>query len=266
METLFKHFDTLAWECDVKLDTIEKIAFEKFSNISKQCSCNKKIIRLIGQSGSGKTTQLLPTAKAKFKQAKQEPLHLCVREFASLHPRYKEIVEENGKEQAREKTNGFALRTLVFCLFWAIEKGIDILLEMTFLTVFFENMFQKWLKRRKYSAIFLCVAVNIEISNQFIQKRLASKNSQESGRVVLKRSIDFFDKQLTQGLQLLQQGNSKQRIVIWNVFDQDCKFDGWVGKCLPIFLQEREKIGCTLTDERRLLQAKIYYFCYKSGS
>ena len=145
---LFLHLDRLSWECDVSSREIFNLGRKYFLKKEKDITKGKKIIRLVGQSGSGKTTQLLPAAKKCFESKYSKPIHLCVRNFASLHPDYKNLLSKFGKGEIRERTNGFALRCLIVCLNLAIEKGCDILLEVTFLSQEFEKILFDLLKKQ----------------------------------------------------------------------------------------------------------------------
>ena len=53
---IFKHINSLCWDNNVSDELTFKIAFDFFNSREKCFSKNKNIIRLIGQSGSGKTT------------------------------------------------------------------------------------------------------------------------------------------------------------------------------------------------------------------
>lgn len=258
---LFSSLEKLSWKNDIENKTIFTIA-KKYFDQQIGLTKGRKLIRLVGQSGSGKTTQLLPTSKKYFEKINAKPLHLCVREFAKFHPKYEEVLKGFGESQIREKTNGFALRVLIACLYFAMKDGVDIILEVTFLNCEFEEFLLNLIENSKYSVILFCVAVNKKISNKLIQKR-EKDDSNESGRVVYKTSSDFFYKSMKKGIIFLIKNLPNERIIIWNIYESDCKYDGKIGDCLDCYINEKKIFSRIKKDPDKLLNSKIDYILSK---
>lgn len=257
---IMQHLDTLPWENIVDYRDIYDIASKNFPALCVGCTKNRRLIRLCGQSGSGKTTQLLPAAKALFDAKKIVPINFCVRNFAVLHPKYKNWLEEFGESTIRERTNGFALRCLLISLILAISQGYDIIFEVTLLSTEFEKFVNKFLQKFNYNVLYLCVAINKELSDEFVAKRQNDKNSKERGRVVSKNSTDFFESSLRPALEMLSvSGQNNDRIIIWNAFEMKPKYDGEILGCLQVFETEKNIVRFVATNEQTLRQSKIDY-------
>ena len=265
IEQLFRHFNGLTWKNDIPVWQTFEIAKQEFEKLEKECTYSRKFYRLVGQSGSGKTTQLLPATTKLVESIDERPIHFCVRRFSTLHPQYAKLANQCGSE-IRERTNGFALQCLLVCLKMAIEGGCDIILEMTFLTREFEEYLLHWLDEKQYKKTFLCLAVNIDVSNSFIQKRMHDKDSAESGRVVQASSTQFFFKQMKEGIGLIKEKCAGDRIIIWNAFDKECKYDGKVRNCLNVFEREQQQVKKPMVSKEELLNAKIEYLIHSNGN
>lgn len=188
---------------------------------NKQPINNPFLIKLGGQSGSGKTSQLLPAIKNNIKT--DNYIHLAVRLFAKKHPYYNKLIEEYGEGLIREKTNGFAL----MCLFALTEKLIqnkyNIFCEITLLDPVFEEYFARLAKIQNYKIIYNVLSVPLEISNKWIQDRLQN-SSYEKNRIVSQNSIDFFYNILPNAIsKILEIGdifNNSDFFILWNIFEK----------------------------------------------
>ena len=257
-EKIFHHLNTLCWECNLDDQIIFDIAASNFAKISANCTQNRTVVRLAGQSGSGKTTQLLPCAKRYFAKKNLRPINLAVREFASLHPHYAEIIQKFGQSEMREKTNLFSLKCLLVTLIFAINDGYDILFEVTYLTPEFEDFVNQWLAAKHYQKINLVLAVNQKISDYFIEKRknLAEK---ESGRIVYQTSADFFYNVLARAMQYYAQNYPQEKVIIWDAYATKPIYTGEFSHSLAPFAAARKNISDHFTDEDLLRNAKIDY-------
>lgn len=257
---IFDHFKkTFCWECDIDERTVFDIAKNNFEKLSAGKTKNKFLLRLAGQSGSGKTTQLLPASNALFEKHQMNPIHFAVREFATLHPNYSEIVEKFGKKEMREKTNGFALKCLLVSLAFAIEQGYDILFEVTLLSHEFEDFVLNLISKNNYNALFFMLAVNKEISNLFIERRKAASSGAEANRVVYKSSSNYFDIAISDDVEYFSKVHGDFHVVIWNAYNFLPVFDGKFKDCQIKFFEAKKITSHEFADEQQLRDAKIDY-------
>lgn len=258
-EKIFEHLNHLSWRCDIDKNTIFQIARSNYKNFVNKKTKLKKIYRVAGQSGSGKTTQLMKALDSCFLENNTKPVHFAVRKFASFHPNYSILLENFGKSEIREKTNGFALRCLLMTLIFAINDGYLIMFEVTLLSKEFEQFILKYLQLNNYERFYLCLSVNKEISDYFIDKRKLDLNNEEKGRIIYKASADFFYDTLTVAVEYLIQNDPKSRILIWNAYSELPVFDGKIINCIKTLKNERERIKYSFSNENKLLCSKISY-------
>ena len=258
IDELFDIIDKMPWKTDIPNNQIVDICKNVYSFLTSKVTKTKKMIHLFGQSGSGKTTQLLPSALELFKHRNIYPLHICVRNFASLHPEYEKLMASFGKSEIREKTNGFALRCCSLVMAMAIFDGLDIVCEVTLLSKEYEDYYAKLLLSQNYKTLFLGVAVNPQISNTLIERRQKAAGK-ESNRIVYKTSSDFFSENLSSSLEFLVQKYANFDVVIWNISQKSPIFDGKMKNCFSIFNKERKKTPTLSVDVSSLLKSKIDY-------
>lgn len=222
-------YDIFAQDCidDKKLNFGSDYFNEIINNCFDELTKNKQpvdnpfLIKLGGQSGSGKTSQLLPAIINNIKT--DNYIHLAVRLFAKKHPYYNKLIEEYGEGLIREKTNGFAL----MCLFALTEKLIqnkyNIFCEITLLDPVFEEYFARLAKIQNYKIIYNVLSVPLEISNKWIQDRLQN-SSYEKNRIVSQNSINFFYNILPNAIsKILEIGNifdNGDFFILWNIFEK----------------------------------------------
>ncbi|MDR0631192.1 MAG: zeta toxin family protein [Holosporales bacterium] len=214
------------------------------------------LVRLVGQSGSGKTTQLYEAVKDTIAH---EFVHVSVRRFAKFHPEYEQIKNEFGASLMREKTNGFALLLLFHVVEMLIESKYSILLELTVLDQRFEAYLLQ-LTASDYHTIYNVLAVPREISDQLIKKR-----QQQEGRIVNSDSADYFFEKLVPSLRLLSDCDSgKTRIALWNAYsyeniaDEDHMSDGFLEKVAAEHSKRAADIA--LQDPVELMNAKKKFY------
>ena len=256
---ILKHIDSLSWKCEIDSYEIYCIAKKEFKNIAINASKNKKYFRLIGQSGSGKTTQLLPAINEYCYKNNIKPVHFAVRNFAIFHPQYDKLLEKYGNSEIREITNGFALKCLLICLVFAIQNNFDILLEVTLLTKKFEKFLLKILKNSDFSRKYYAIAINKQLSNHLINKRKLQKNTIESGRKVNTKSADFFYKNLFSSLNFLTMFDKSSNIIIWNAFNLYPVYDSVLKNCRSIFIKNSKIVSYCFKDVSKLSKAKVNY-------
>lgn len=168
-------------------------------------------VRLVGQSGSGKTSQLLPAVCEALEACSISYVRLAVRDFVAYHPFLEEIRKIYGEALLREKTNAFALTLLTFVFEKLVQQHFPILFEVTLLSPIYEAFIHQCLQRYNYLCDYQCLAVSKALSDQWIAKRCAS-----TGRVVLEKSSHFFFETLRPALESLKSIQLHNRLLLWD--------------------------------------------------
>ena len=183
---------------------------EKTSDLSENPIC-PFCVRLVGQSGAGKTSQLLPAVKEALVTNGIPFVSFAVRDFVKYHPDLEKIVQTYGESLLREKTNMFALTLLSEVLLRCISKKLPILLEVTLLAPVYEACIHTFLIKNGYHCDYQCLAVPKNVSDAWIQKRFL-----ETKRVVSQNSSSFFYDTLEPAFKVLQGISLKNRVFIWD--------------------------------------------------
>ncbi|MGX8716440.1 MAG: zeta toxin family protein [bacterium] len=183
---------------------------EKTSILSENPTC-PFCVRLVGQSGAGKTSQLLPAVKEASVTNGIPFISFAVRDFVKYHPDLEKIVQTYGESLLREKTNMFALTLLTEVLLRCISKKLPILLEVTLLAPVYEACIHAFLIKNGYHCDYQCLAIPKSVSDAWIQKRFL-----ETKRVVSQNSSSFFYDTLEPAFKALQGIALKNRVFIWD--------------------------------------------------
>lgn len=214
---------------------------------TKDATRGRKFLRLAGQSGSGKTTQLLPVANKMMPGA----VLVAARKFVKYHPHVKEIETEYGKKNLRTKTNEFSTIMMMLTLKELIGRGYNIVLDVTLLDVLVEDALQKMLAGGGYEASMMMMAVSKEISDGFAKKRMS--------RVVAKETADEFWRAQNEAVRWYAEKWPKMEIVVWSAFDLLPVYVGdysgaaeTIKKCWEIDMMPKDA-----PDEKELLEAKL---------
>ena len=195
------------WKCEDPLCAIDLVEHCGHPKASKFC------IRLVGQSGSGKTSQLLPAVKAALEAQSRKYVSLAVRDFVPYHPNLSAIREHYDEGLVREKTNAFALTLLTLVLVRCIREHLPILFEVTLLSPEYERFVHRCLSKEGYSCDYHCLAIAKKMSDAWIEARC-----RETHRVVSKRSSDFFFQTLQPAFETLQSVRISNRVFIWDAY------------------------------------------------
>lgn len=193
------------WEILIEQAFQEKIASGDINYVRPFC------MRLVGQSGSGKTSQLLPATQAALCANHVPYVSFAVRDFVKFHPKLEFIVKRYGESLLREKANAFALILLTNVLLRCISKKIPILLEVTLLAPVYEARIHAALIANGYRCDYQCLAIPKKVSDDWIQKRFL-----ETKRVVSQNSSSFFYDTLAPAFKFLQGISLKNRVFIWD--------------------------------------------------
>ena len=169
------------------------------------------LIRISGQSGSGKSTQLAPAIEKILQNIPYAKINVGA--FAQFHPRFTEW-QKNSPDKMRENTNGFALRALVLFYKQCILNRSNIVLDMTLLEPEIDLYLMTLAKKAGYKIQTHVLCVPKLISDTFIRRR-----QQQTGRYVKPSSSGYFFKALAPCLKALTRSglfNQNDRLILWS--------------------------------------------------
>lgn len=203
-------------ECDVRFppEIWQDLCDKAYRDLGASSAANPHpfCIRLVGQSGSGKSSQLLPSVQSALDKYHYPFVIIAVRNFVPYHPHVEAIKQQYNQGIIREKTNAFALILLTMVLIHCIEQQRSILLDMTLLAPKYEQMIHRYLQAHHYACDYQCMAIRKEVSDAWIAERC-----RETGRVVEKSSSGFFYNTLEPAFTSLQAfASMTNRVIIWD--------------------------------------------------
>ncbi|MCL1839824.1 zeta toxin family protein [Candidatus Saccharibacteria bacterium] len=184
----------------------------------------KRFFRIAGQSGSGKTTQLLPAVEVWFAEQDCRPIFVTAGRFVDYHPFAEEIEVEYGSGRLREMTDEVSTILMFLVLRELIKRGYDMILDVTLLDPLVESFLTGMLREAGYESRMSFVAVSKVISDEFIAKRQG-----KSGRVVAKSTAAEFWRATDLALQFYIREYPKMRVLIYNAWNKEPVFDGRMG-------------------------------------
>ena len=235
---------------------------------NKQPSRKPTLIKLGGQSGTGKTTQLMPAIKSCLNEKNIDYIHMAVRLFAVYHPDYNKLLKEYGQSLIREKTNGFAM----LCLFAILEKLIknryNILYEITLLDPIFEEYTIKLSKLNNYTIIYNVISSPLKISNKWLNERTINSKI-EPNRIVSENSINnlynILPKAIEHIIKLSNYFDKNDYMILWNLIEKEPILisNQFNQQILELFNKNRifdEKMVSKLRKEEEALQDKISFY------
>lgn len=224
-------------------------------DFTKNATKNHQFFRIAGQSGSGKTTQLLPAVEAYFKSRSQQPILIAARLFVPYHPFADQIKTAYGAENLRTKTNEVSTILMFLTLKSLIKDGYDIILDVTLLDPLVEAALMQMLESAKYQTRLTLVAISKEISDQFIGKRR---------RKVAKSTAAEFWRATHLALDYYAKNHPKMPTTIWSAWDKQPIYDGPIGdkKAIQTIKKYQQIINLPpeTPTEDDLRQAKITHF------
>ena len=169
------------------------------------------LIRISGQSGSGKSSQLAPAIEKILKGIPYAKINVGA--FAQFHPRFSEW-QKNSPDKMRENTNGFALRALVLFYKHCILNKTNIVLDMTLLEPEIDLYLMTLAKRAGYKIQTHVLCVPKLISDTFIRRR-----QRQTGRYVKPSSSGYFFKALAPCLKALTRSglfSPNDQLILWS--------------------------------------------------
>lgn len=248
-----EHWPSLVLEkWRVGIEEYNKIVKLAVKDLNQNVSYGKYFMRLAGLSGSGKTTQLLPTGEVYFQKKQLKPVIMAARKFVKYHPYYQQILEYYGKENIRKMTDEFVTIMLFLVMKELLRLGVDMILDVTLLDPEVEKILVEMLEENNYKKIMLMVVASPRTTEIFLKKRSwrhTKKTEQEFLRAT-EKALDFYGTR-----------QPKMRVVMWSVYNKKPVFDGEVKDVMSIYQKYVFKMGRLKYSEDELVEAKIKYLC-----
>ena len=193
-------FDAIQRIFPCEQELLEKVPLDKIIKYFQKDLVSQKspfLIRVAGQSGAGKSSQLVPAIESALQN--KDYIKINVGAFAPFHPNYAEW-QQNSPDQIREKTNGFALRALVMFYKHCVLNRINIVFDMTLLEPEIDLYLMTLAKKMNYKIQTHVLCVPRQISDLFIHLRQL-----KTGRFVKPSSSRYFFNALAPCLKVLTQ-------------------------------------------------------------
>jgi hypothetical protein len=233
----------------------ESISQRTSAEMSEGASHGRRAVRLCGQSGSGKSTQLLPMAQKYLAARGVRPVHIAVRNFVKYFPALDSLgVPER---EVREATNAFCLLLMLRTIGKLAEAGADLLIELAMLEPLFEETIIGALAG--YDAELYGIACPRRLSDGFIAKR-----ELESGRIVKKESADYFWHWYESGFNAWAAARPDMPCVLWSVLLKEPAYDGTIVGAVSALKKCLSTEGKPL-PEGELLDAKLGFILRRAA-
>ena len=256
---VLNYINKSCWKDDSSLEELQSASLQAFQDLTLNKTQKKICYRVVGQSGSGKTSQLCFSLLESLKNFNEKPIVISVRFFAKYHKNYKFLLEKYGTENIREKTNGFALKCLTLTLEKIINEGYLLVFDLTLLSPIFEQYLFELLKKNNYKIEYHILAVNKKISNNFIEIR-KKQRGEEFGRNINKSSKRYFYKILPISLKYLSKIDNTSFAYVWDSTHKNPICFGKLQDILKEFYISRKNKSFNLLDYKNLQEAKIKFF------
>lgn len=225
-----------------------ELAKRAVMEMSAEATKGRRLVRIAGRSGSGKTTQLLPAVKAWF--GKDQPVVVAAREFVKYHPHLEEILHEYGESGVREMTDGFASLMIFLSLKMLTEAGFDIILDLSLVNAEMEKILIMMLTQAKYKTWMTMMAVPKEVA----EKRLQQRNWRHGAEGEAE-----FAQATEASLRLYAEMLPEMRVVIWGMSDLTPAYDGPVGDAFDVFKKKEGEVAEEVEVDK-LVATKIEHF------
>ena len=240
----------VAPELQVEIEEYPRILVKVLADLTPGKSLNKKIVRIAGISGSGKTTQLVPAAEAYFKSKKQSPILVAARIFAPYHPHYDEIKNRYGESEIRKHTDEFATIMFFLTLNELVKAGYDIILDVALLDPAMEQILEQILNAGNYEQLMLLIAVSPEVARRQLEGR-AWRHS--------KATEEEFVRTMSKALQFYAENFSNIHVIMWNTYSKNPIYDGPAKDAPQSFNKASLETDIPIHDKEALLKSKIAY-------
>lgn len=187
----------------------------------------KVFVRVGGQSGAGKSTQLVPMMEDYFGAMGVEPVMVMTRFFMRYHPFLEEIFGLVGEENLREATHEFAVQVLFESLVELIERGYPVVLDVSLADPKIEQVLAEMLLKEGYESELQMMAVATEISEEFVRRR--EQGGMEGKRKVRKETSEEFLRTTPLALKYYAEKMPEMRVVLWSAWDGEPVYVGRMG-------------------------------------
>lgn len=237
-------------EWQVSLDEYPEILKKVLDDFTPAATKNRKLIRIAGISGSGKTTQILPAVEAYCEKYTFEPILVAARRFVEYHPHKQAIENFYGEENLRKNTDEFSTVLMFMTLVELFKNGYDIILDVALLDPEVEKLLLDMLLAMKYEAMFLMIATSPTVTANFLKGRAwrHTKETEEEFIRVTEKALKFYAENATD-----------LRIILWSVYDKLPIYDGPIKNSLEIFADYSQREELPKPDDNSYREAKIRY-------
>lgn len=220
-------------------------------DLEKDATKTGMLIRLAGQSGSGKTTQLLPAAESYFKAKNLKPILIATRNLVKYHPHYQEILKNYGESELRKRTDDFATILMYRVMRILTRKNYDLIIDVSFVSPKVEKLLMLMTKNYQ-EYLFLIMAVSRKISEQLLRNRTwrHDEKLEREFFISTERALTFYGKSYP-----------NIRTVIWGFNQLKPIYDGKIKNALPSWKKEITTVA-TINEKFTIeekISAKIAY-------
>ena len=209
------------------------------------------LVRLTGQSGSGKTTQLLPAAGSYFEKKNLKPIIIRAQELAKYHPYYEEILKKYGEAEIRKRTDDFATILMYLVVKNLTKKHYDLIIDVSFVSPKIEMLLMMMTKKYK-ERLFLMMALPLELSEKLLEARKwrHDKKMEKEFYDATEKSLKFYGKYFPE-----------IHIVIWGFDKPEPIYGGEIRDAYEIWKKE---INRKIENEKKItikegVESKIEY-------
>lgn len=237
-------------EWQVSLEEYPGILKKVLDDFTPAATKNRKLIRVAGISGSGKTTQILPAVEAYCEKNDYKPILIAARRFVEYHPHCEEIKNFYGEENLRKNTDEFSTIMMFMTLVELFKNGYDIILDVTLLDPEVEGLLLDMLLAMEYEAMFLMIATSPTVTANFLKDR-AWRHTKETE--------EEFIRATEKALKFYAENAPDFRIILWSVYDKDPIYDGPIKNSLDIFTDYSKREALPADDDDARREAKIEY-------
>ena len=237
-------------EWQVSLEEYPSLIKKVVADFTLAATKNRRLIRIAGLSGSGKTTQILPAVEAYCEKNGYEPILIAARRFVEYHPHYQEIKDYYGDADLRKMTDEFATIMLFLTLAELLKNGYDVILDVTLLDPEIEAMLLKVVKATHYEMLLLMIAVSPTVTAHFLEGR-AWRHS--------RATEEEFARATSYALSFYAEHAPDMRVILWSVYDKPPIYDGPVKDCIDIFTKYSAREDLPKKDDDARRDAKITY-------